>query len=332
MSSTSGRGAPPSNPQLNPARPSGKAPAQPPASNSGRMAATPPASNSGRMAATPPASNSGRMAATPSPSASGRMPAPKPAAVPAPTKPSGRMGAALKGGSSQRIPAGRGSARNPNERGGAGAGRSARGGTKKGVGGPELMIAGGVILVLVVAVIAFYFMKTGEQREANRATEEMHATEKENFKIARERMEQADQAGRAWCQGDEGIADDKLIASLAGDEKIYNVIFSRKKKDKRGKEDEKQVSAHPEHMGPVGSLNFTNDEVKDLHMEYAFAEGRSVPLVKAVRSIAPKDGDPLNMGGSITVLIRAKDDAHFQKAKNPPPPKDPAKAPEAEKK
>jgi hypothetical protein len=222
------------------------------------------------------------------------------------------------------MPAGRGGAgggRNPNERGG---GRSAR--TKKGVGGPELMIAGGVIVLLLVAVIAFYFMKTGEQSAANRATDEMHSTEKENFKIAREKMEMADQIGRAWCQGDESITEEKLKASFAGDDKIYNVIFSRKKKDKRGKEDEKQVPVIAEHMGPVGSLNFTNDDVKDMHMEYAFAEGRSVPLVKAVRSIMPKDGDPLNMGGTIQVLIKAKDDAHFQKAKNPPPAKDAPKA------
>ena len=66
------------------------------------------------------------------------------------------------------------------------------------------------------------------------------------------------------------------------------------------------------------ALNFTNDTVPEIHMEYAFVENRSVPVVRAVKHINQKDGDPLNTGGSITVLVRAKDDDHFKRAKEPP--------------
>ncbi len=225
------------------------------------------------------------------------------------------MGAAK---SNQRMPAGRSGRSGPgggNER----SGRS-KGSKKGGVGGPELMIAGGVLVLLLVAVIAFYFMRTGEQNIATKMKDDLEATEKENWKLAKEKVDLADSVARLWCQGDESIPDDKLKSAFAGDAKIYNVIFSRRKKDKRGKEDEKTVYTNDGHMGPIGSLNRTNDE-REIHMEYAFAEGRTVELVKAVRSVLPKDGDPTNLGGTITVLVLAKHDLHFEKAKNPPPAK-----------
>jgi hypothetical protein len=215
---------------------------------------------------------------------------------------------------------------------GARGGRAA--GTNRGAGGKELMIAAGGIVLLVVLVAFYYFKNNSDKANVDRIVDERNKIEKDNWKLAKEKMETADSTGRLWCQGAEDISEDKLKAPFMGDDTVYNVVFERKKKDKRGShEDSKVVTVHEErNSGTIMSLSFSNDTTPEVHMEYAFVENKTVPVVRATRHVNAKEGDPLNTGGSITVLVRAKEDDHFKHAKEPPKPKEGAKEEKAEEK
>lgn len=210
------------------------------------------------------------------------------------------------------------SARGGRTAGGKEHGRSGRGGAGKarGAGGKELMIAAGILGLLMLTVVFYYFLRSNQKRDVESKLEQRQEMEKSNWKLAKEKSELADQVGHLWIQGGDETSEDKLKAAFASDESVYNVIFERKKKDKRGHEDSKVVPAKDGRMGSIGSLNFVNDETSGLHMEYAYVEGKTIPVVKAVRNIGAKDGDPLNLGGTITVLVLAKEDEHFKNAKN----------------
>ena len=153
----------------------------------------------------------------------------------------------------------------------------------------------------------------------------MPAAEKANWKLAIEKMDAADKIGRAWCEGSDEVTTEKLKEAFASDDTVYNVVFERKKKDKRGAEDSTLtlfVLNDGRNSGTIMVLNFVNDDMPDVHMEYAFVEGRTIPVVRAIKNIAAKEGDSLNLGGSITVLVRAKEDAHFKNARKPASPKE----------
>jgi len=242
-------------------------------------------------------------------------------AVPGPA--SARMAAAGPSGRTAAVPKS-GTARAPGRSGkGPAAGASARGGksggAKRASGGKELIIAAGVLGILVIAVVFFYFLRNDQAKQVEHIKEERQQAEKDNWKLAKEKIEAADQVAHLWCQGTEDTPEDKLKAPFVSDDTVYNVIYTRKKKDKRGKEDEKSVAVHDERMGSIGSLSTVNDDVPNVHMEYAFVEGRTVAVIRAVMSIPSKDGDPLNMGGSITVLSKAKEDDHFKRAREVAP-------------
>ena len=87
--------------------------------------------------------------------------------------------------------------------------------------------------------------------------------EKSNWKLAQDKMEAADKAGRLWCQGDgvdnEG-AMDELKKEFIKDDQIYNVVFVRNKKDKRGGEMTTMVAVNEErNTGTIMVLNFCNE-------------------------------------------------------------------------
>ena len=215
-------------------------------------------------------------------------------------------------------------------------GNPSRSRSKSGRGGNNASLIGLGAVGLALMVICVTVFSRGKQADENtgskspfgaippasphaKATQQAESTEtaeKENWKLATEKAELADIAGRLWCQGDETQSEANLKRPFLGDNQVYNVIFTRKKKDTHGNETEKIVNVDESRKGPIGHMEHTREE-RDLHLEYALAEGGTVELVMAVRSISQKDGDPLNEGGAITVFVRARHDRYFERAEHP---------------
>ena len=167
----------------------------------------------------------------------------------------------------------------------------------------------------LLASVAFAI--SAVQAEDGARTETWRQSEISNWQLAKDKMEAVEAAGRAWCQGD-GDADaiKAALKKFGDDDRIYLVICERKRQDKHGTEKHTIVGSNEDRMGRIASLNVTNDDTPGIHMEYATVENNTVNVVCAVKHILAKEGDPLNTGGSITVIIRAEDDLRFKKAKD----------------
>lgn len=218
----------------------------------------------------------------------------------------------------------RGMASARNERGGGrGGGRGgARG--KKAVGGTELMVAGAVLVGLLVAVIFFYFLRHGQEQDANSAKNKLIETENKNFRLAKDWGEKAFNIGLGFVSGKEDTPDAQLL-SIQG-ESLYNVIYERNRKDKKGKDDNKQVALNKDRLINADIPSVTRDE-GGWHMVYAFGDGKSVPLVRATKTVSPDANDTVNKAGTITVMVKAEEDDHYKRARDAKAPPEPEKAP-----
>ena len=328
---------------------SGRAPAQAP-STSGRVA---PPSTSGRAAPQPapsarmiipPTSTSGR-APIPAPTASGRAPA-----VAAPTSTSGRnltpAAAPARPASSKAIPApagraiprpgsgatGRRPATSPSGRRGAALNRDPRNPDKpikkKVRGGPELLYAAGIIAVLGIIALVLGVMKNGKQKEVETLIHERQQALDDNMKLGKDAYRIAETAGMLYVMGkEEGIPaekkdalpaklDEKLFGSLRSDSKIYNVIYERNFKDKKNKEQTDQRALNPNRL-TLNSIPEYGEVDHDVKVMYGFAENKTVNVVIASKSIPPEANDAANLGGIITVIVRANPDERFERALHP---------------
>lgn len=211
-------------------------------------------------------------------------------------------------------------------RGGAAPGQSSRmsgrsggvGGKKKARGGPELMIAAGIIVVLGVTAAGLYVMRKNEHADVIRKLEEAVRVEKENFALAFDMFSKADAAGRLFVMGKEEADEGKLLASFRGDEKIYNVIYERSLKEKRGANKTEQKALHSDRL-LFHTMSNPFKEDQDVKMNYGLADGKATPIVIAKKFIKSAEGDQANLGGTITVVVRAKTDRSFANAQTAKP-------------
>jgi cbb3-type cytochrome oxidase maturation protein len=209
--------------------------------------------------------------------------------------------------------------------GGAKGGRSERRsvrGKAKAVGGKELMIACAVLGGLVCAVVFFWVLRSGQKQDAQNVQQRLVETENKNFRLAKEWGEKAWTAGLTFVMGKEETSPDALKA-IVQDPPCYNVIYVRNRKDKKGRDDSTQIEYSKDRLVNGDIPSVSRDE-NGWHMVYAFAENKTIPLVRAQKSVQPAEGDTVNKPGTITVMIRAEEDDHFKRARD-------AKAPEENK-
>ena len=313
-----------SNPQMAPApapaagpRPSARAQAPPAA-----PAPAPAARPSVRAPAAAPAHEGGLVQGPAQPRPSARTQAPSPsgrAAAQQPThqhiQPAGNQVLELDGGraSSARMAA-RTSSRT-----------SSRSGSHKKVrSGPELLIAAAVLGGLGVLAVVMYFVKQNQVRDVESKLEQRVEVLNRNWKMAQEKFQTAYNTGLTFVMGKEEVSEDILKAPFLGDDKIYNVIFIRNYKDNKNK-DKTQVVTIDQGRMRIEKMGNPSKEDGDLKMNYALAEGRTLPIVVAERFIKPEKDDKANMGGTITIIVKAEKDHNFEKAMSGPAPKEPEK-------
>lgn len=278
--------------------------------DSNRVSGRQGASTSGRQAGP---SVSGRVAA---PSASGRAPAQAPApAVAQRSASSARVAPASARMAPQVAAPARASGRKAN--------MSARGGgvdqpkKKKGkaVGGKELLIAFGVI-ALLAAVVIFKSMSTNSKikgiEDAKNAKLE---AEIKNYEAAEKAVRSAEDKGALLLVGKEEFDEAKHFGPFKADPSIYNVIYERTYKDKKGEEKHFHKALHPDKLTFM-KTGYGKEE-QGVRINYALAENKTVNVVMGVKNIKLPENDTLNVNAMVTVIVKAPmEDARFELAKN----------------
>ena len=99
------------------------------------------------------------------------------------------------------------------------------------------MIAAVCIGLLVIAVIAYYFKNSTDAANVNRIMEERQKTEKDNWNLAKEKMELADSipAG-SGARAPTTSRKTSLQAPFASDDTVYNAMDLRPQKERQARQ------------------------------------------------------------------------------------------------
>lgn len=196
---------------------------------------------------------------------------------------------------------------------------SAEGGARKRTrgSGRELVICFGVIGFLGVVALLLSVQRSGEKRRADEVLADQERAFKANMELGFARLQRAETTGLLFVKGKDGSATpDKLFGSFRNDDKVYNVIYDRHYKEERVPLKTEQKALYPERLR-IEKMDGVSKEDAGVRCCYGFAENRSVPLVVATKSIKADEGDTANLGGMITVMVRAENERRFDNARQP---------------
>ena len=232
--------------------------------------------------------------------------------------------ASPSGRKSSRVVSGRSASPSASKMNAAPASRaSARGGTPSGRGGDEnrrskvarpskggipkeFIIAAVVVALLGVGTITAYTIQKGKKDTINRTLETRDATHNANVKVTYDNFMTAFNAGYKWVLGKPdavNIKDDELFGPLKTD-KVYNVVYSRSFKDKKGKDQSEEKVMYPS-RNRIQQLK-GGDKKDNVEMTRGRTEEEKFDVYIAVRNIPPEPGDNVNLGGSIRVIVKTE--------------------------
>lgn len=297
--------------------------------DSNRISGRQGASTSGRQAGP---SVSGRVAA---PSASGRAPAQAPAVAPRAAS-SARMAPASARMAPQPAavaparPSGRKANVSGRGRGGVGDEQPKKKKGGKGVGGKELMIAFAIIAVLAGIVIVKSMSNNAKIKGIKDAENAKLEAQTKNYEAAAKLARSAEDKAALMLVGKEEFEEGKHFGSFKADPGVYNVIYERSYKDKKGEEKHFHKALYPDRLTFV-KTGFGTEE-NGVRINYALADNKASNVVMAVKNIKLPEGDNLNVSAMITVIVKAPmEDPRFDLARNAKDPSKEKDAPKTEK-
>jgi hypothetical protein len=182
-------------------------------------------------------------------------------------------------------------------------------------GGKEILIALGVIGALGVLALIMYMTKSSQLKEVGDIEKERKRIFEENMRRGEDAYVKAEAAGKLWAMGKDNNTD-KLFAPFQGDSKVYNVIYDRNTKDKRGNSKAEQKAMDPAKLSIIKFDNKSKEGSTGAQIQYGFGDNRTKPIVVASKAIAPEAGDQVNGGGRITVIVDAEWDDWLRKNKD----------------
>ncbi len=176
-----------------------------------------------------------------------------------------------------------------------------------GGGGTEMMICLGVLGVLVIAVGVFWKIKKDEQAAYAQSIREKRRAREANLNRAYKAFINAERIGKPFVIGNATDAKpEDLLSSLKGDDKIYNVIFDRNYKNKKNKAETQQIAMDSSRMRVT---RYGKSEIKTgITMTYAKANNETLPVFLAEKTYKAEEGDKVNQGGRITVIVLAEEE------------------------
>ena len=223
------------------------------------------------------------------------------------------------------TPASRGSARGgtPSARGVAPSGRgvspSGRGGDdrRKSVrppktGVPKEFIAAAVIIaILGIGTAVVYSVQTGKKNSIESKIRRQNETHDHNVKLTFDTFQNAFNAGYKWIQGSaKDLKDDDLFGPMKSDV-VYNVIYTRNFKDKKGKDQTEEKVMYP---GRTKVKKFKQSDRKDnVDMTRGQTDDDAKTDIYVANKIIPAEaGDNVNQGGSILVIVKTDKEGENQ--------------------
>ena len=183
----------------------------------------------------------------------------------------------------------------------------------------ELIIAGVAVVLLAGTAITVYVVKNSERAKVNKDKDEQKNIFESNVKLGKDAMDKAIKVGTLYMVGkvEAGFDEKSLFAPFKDDPKIFNVAYDRTTKDRRQQDvsTSKKMYEDSDHYNVV-KLNNTKEFSPDLVVSYGWAQGKTIPVVVATKVVKPNQGDLVNLGGVITVVVKADEDDFFKKARN----------------
>lgn len=187
----------------------------------------------------------------------------------------------------------------------------------------EMLIAGAVVLVMFVVAMIVWMQKSGEQRKAKADEEANLKAFEANIERGKTAMEKANRVGALYVIGrtDDKFDDQSLFVPFKTDSNIINAFYERSFKDRRGtvKHEMKKMSEDIDRTTGITTVsNKYKEYPPDLTINYGFAQNGAVPVVIAKKTYKSAKDDVVNLGGVITVVVKAEDDKTFEQARNAP--------------
>jgi hypothetical protein len=169
----------------------------------------------------------------------------------------------------------------------------------------ELIIAIGVLTILLVVCGVLYSMRSSERRKAEDEKRQRDELERKNVDLAYQTLLRAESAGAAYVTGKmPEMKDEGLFAPFRSDDRIYNVRYSRRYRDRRGGTRPEQKDLFPERLQFQKSTRViaTKDNGAVTIMGGMVD---NAPILMASKSYSSDKDDKVNLGGEIMVIVKA---------------------------
>jgi len=184
--------------------------------------------------------------------------------------------------------------------------------------GQELLICFGVLAAMGLIALLLYSQRTHEQQDADANKQQQEKIFKDNMQRGFDAYKRAESAGLLYVSTGEAATDDKLFGPFRNDDRVYNVIYDRIFKTPRVPvmTEQKAMSQDRQRFERMEDFS-SQDPVTGVRCCYGFAENKGLSVVVASKMIRPKEGDDVNLPGTITIIVRADNDDKFERARHP---------------
>jgi hypothetical protein len=185
--------------------------------------------------------------------------------------------------------------------------------------GKELLYCFGGLAAVGVILFVLYNQRKQEQQQAEEHREAQEKIFKLNLQRGFATCKLAETAGFNFLSTGEKTEDAQLFGPFKNDDRIYNVVYERNYKGERQPFLSEQKAMYP---GRLWLLQMHELSGQDAGVTccYGFAENKAVPVVVAKKVVRSKEGDEVNLGGMVTVMVKADNDERFERARQPPKP------------
>jgi hypothetical protein len=177
----------------------------------------------------------------------------------------------------------------------------------RGSGGKELLICGGVIVVLVLVCGILYVKRSGDEQKAGAAAAAIKQIQERNRDKAFKAFTMAQSVGFDFVNGKKPDATrESLVSGLQGDPNIYNVIFTWTYKKKTANVPvQHALYPDPEHMNVKQTAKATMKE--GINIVYGY-NTKDQPIMISTKTYPPPATEKNNLGGEIMVITNAENE------------------------
>jgi hypothetical protein len=180
----------------------------------------------------------------------------------------------------------------------------------------EILICFSVLGVLCIGTVILGVTRWQARKKVLIELERQQQIYENNLKRGFDAYQRAEAAGLLFVIKGEATSDSALFDALKRDELIYNVVYDRNYKDRHNAVRSEQKAMAPDRHKVETIEKWSKDDL-EVHCSYGFAEDRTMPVVIASKNIKSLNGDTANLGGKITVVVKAENDLKFENAKKP---------------